>query len=238
MNSNRYKMKGMMYMEMEWEIATQSLARITVSSNPDNNPVTIHGRSEELTCIGVGTDAAVFQSIHVPEYAFKLFAEDKLSKIHVEKKVYEELGESEYFPTCFATNANYLILSYEGGITLFDCLLQGIHIPQQIIENVEKAREYARAKNLNPRDIHLKNILLQNGRAKVIDVSEYSQPGNDFRWEHLKKAYEEYYHLIDGKSVPYWLVETIRKWYNQWNKQSASFDDFMKHIMKLKMFWK
>ena len=61
------------------------------------------------------------------------------------------------------------------------------------------AREYVRQKGLNPRDIHLKNIFLQNGRAKIIDVSEYVQPGNDLRWEYLKKAYDQYYHLIEGK---------------------------------------
>ena len=31
----------------------------------------------------------------------------------------------------------------------------------------------------------------------------------------FKKGYEQYYHLIDGNSVPFWLVETIRKWYNR-----------------------
>ena len=58
-------------------------------------------------------------------------------------------------------------------MTLFDCVLQGIHIPEQVINDVEDAREYVRNKGLNPRDIHLKNILLQNGRAKILDVSEY-----------------------------------------------------------------
>ena len=93
-----------------------------------------------------------------------------------------------------------------------------------------------RQKGLNPRDIHLKNILLQNGRAKIIDVSEYVQPGNDFRWEHLKKVYEEHYHLIDGKSVPFWLLETIRKWYNQRNKHFASYEEFMKGVLKFTSF--
>ena len=40
----------------------------------------------------------------------------------------------------------------------------------------------------------------KNGRAKIIDVSEYVQPGNDLRWEHLKKAYDQYYHLIEGET--------------------------------------
>ena len=116
---------------------------------------------------------------------------------------------------------------------LFDCILEGIHIPEQVIHDVEEAREYARSKGLNPRDIHLKNILLQNGRAKIIDVSEYTRSGNDFRWEHLRKGYEQYYHLIDGKSVPFGLVETIRQWYNRRGKSSSSYEEITKPILKL-----
>ena len=220
-------------MENDWDKAMESLSKIQVFSSPNNGPVTISGHSDDLKCIGVGTDAAVFQSLSAPAYAFKLYAQDKVSKVKVEANVYHLLGDSPFFATCFASYDEYLVLSYEEGKTLFDCILQGVHIPQQVINEVEDAREYVRRKGLNPRDIHLKNILLQNGRAKIIDVSEYTLPGNDFRWEHLKKGYEQYYHLIDGNSVPFWLVETVRKWYNQRGKNSSSYEEFTKTILKL-----
>ncbi|MGP4039562.1 serine/threonine protein kinase [Gracilibacillus sp. D59] len=213
----------------DWDIAMNSLSKITVISNPNNEPVTISGDADDLKCTGVGTDAAVFQSLIAPTFAFKKYAEDKIAKVKVEANVYRLLGDSPFFSTCFAAYDEYLVLSYEEGKTLFDCILQGIHIPEQVINDVEDAREYVRTKGLNPRDIHLKNILLQNGRAKILDVSEYILPGNDFRWEHLKKGYQQYYHLIDGNSVPFWLVETIRKWYNQRNK-SSSYEEFIKFI--------
>ncbi|WP_078544508.1 serine/threonine protein kinase [Litchfieldia alkalitelluris] len=219
-------------MNQDWQIATDSLSQIKISSNPNNEPVSISGNAEKLRCIGVGTDAAVFQHNDLPAYAFKIYANDKSGKIKIEAEVYNILGSSPYFSTCYASNDHFLVLSYEEGITLFDCILQGIHISEQVVEDVEKARAYVREQGLNPRDIHLKNILLQNGRAKILDVSEYIKPGNDYRWEHLKKGYEEYYHLIDGKSVPFWLVETVRKWYNQWNKYSSSFEEFMNNVMK------
>ena len=225
-------------MENKWDIARDSLSKITVLSNPNNEPVTIYGDSDELKCIGVGTDAAVFQSLYAPAYAFKLYAKEKVHKIKIEENIYHMIGNSPFFSTCFASSDNYLVLSYEEGITLFDCILQGIHIPKQVVIDVEDAREYVRKKGLNPRDIHLKNILLQNGRAKILDVSEYTQPGNDFRWEHLKKGYEDYYHLIDGSSVPFWIVETIRKWYNHRNKYFTSYEDFMKIVLKLTSFKK
>lgn len=195
-------------MRSDWKLAEESLSDITVFSNPNNEPVTIKGSTGNLKCVGVGTDAAVFQHASIPAFAFKKYAADKTAKINIEAHVYETIGDSPFFSTCYAFTEDFLVLSYEKGKTLFDCILQGIHIPEQVIQDVEAAREYVRSKGLNPRDIHLKNILLQNGRAKILDVSEYVLPGNDLRWEHLKSGYEQYYHLIDGSPVPFWLVET------------------------------
>ncbi|MCM3439722.1 serine/threonine protein kinase [Metabacillus halosaccharovorans] len=217
-------------------VVDELLSQIKITSNTNNKPVTISGNVHDLSCIGIGTDAAVFQYVHEPSYAFKLYADEKRDKIQTEAKVYKELNGSPYFSKCFGAYDRYLVLSFESGITLYDCLLQGIHIPSQAITDVEDARIYAQQQNLNPRDIHLKNILLQNGRAKVIDVSEYLKPGNDHRWEHLKKAYDEYYHLVDGKAIPIWLLETIQRWYNQRN--NSSIEEFIKDVLKLKVFWK
>lgn len=220
-------------MVKDFEKVMETLSKINVLSNPNNEPVTIIGEAENLKCVGIGTDAAVFWSEHTPAYAFKLYAKDKSAKVMVEESVYRKLGNSPFFSTCFGSNGNCLVLSYEEGKTLFECILEGIHIPEQAINDVEEAREYARSKGLNPRDIHLKNILLQNGRAKIIDVSEYTMSGNDCRWEHLKKGYEQYYHLIDGKSVPIGVVETVRKWYNRRGKKSLSFEEITTPILKL-----
>ncbi|QTC41694.1 serine/threonine protein kinase [Bacillus sp. V3] len=220
-------------MNQKWEAAIDSLSEVTVTSHPNNEPVTIAGGHDLLRCIGVGTDAAVFQHLDVPQFAFKVYAEEKADKIKIEEEVYSMIGDSPYFSTCYAAYDTFLVLSYEEGITLFDCILQGVHIPRQVVEDVEAARDYVREKSLNPRDIHLKNILMKDGRAKIIDVSEYVLPGNDFRWEHLKKGYDDYYQLIDGKAVPFWLVETVRKWYNQWN---SSYEEFMKIVLKFTSF--
>ncbi|WP_142826270.1 serine/threonine protein kinase [Planococcus soli] len=215
-----------------WQSAAQSLAGITVTASPNNEPVAILGVAEGFRCIGVGTDAAVFQSDSAPEYAFKVYAEGKQDKLEAEAEVYAQIGSSPYFSECYGKDDRMLVLKFEAGPTLFDCLLQGIDVPEQAIEDVEEARDYIRHIGLNPRDIHLKNIILQNGRAKLLDVSEYIKPGNDFRWEHLKKAYEEYYQIIDGKPVPFWLLDTIRKWYHHWNRYSSSFDEFMRIVSK------
>ncbi len=216
----------------QWQLAAQTLAAVNVTAHPNNEPVTITGTADGFRCIGVGTDAAVFQAEKFPQYAFKVYAEGKSDKLEAEAAVYRQIGDSPYFSTCYGRDERMLVLKFEQGPTLFDCLLQGIFVPEQAIADVETAREYIRGIGLNPRDIHLKNILLQNGRAKLLDVSEYIQPGNDFRWEHLKKAYVEYYPIIDGKPVPFWLLDTIRKWYHQWNRYSATFDEFMRIVSK------
>jgi predicted Ser/Thr protein kinase len=219
---------------LELLIVHELLSNIRVTSNSNNNPVTIHGSSEDLRCVGIGTDAAVFQYVHNPAYAFKLYADDKRGKVQTEAKVYQELKGSPFFSTCYAVSDRYLVLSFESGVTLHDCLLQGIKIPYTVIQDVEEARREARERGLNPRDIHLKNVLLQNGRAKVIDVSEYLEQGNDFRWEHLKKAYEEFYHIFKGRAVPNWLLEIIRRWYKK--RQFDSSEEFMKVTKGLKIF--
>ncbi len=217
-------------MEHVWEAAVTALEKIKVTASSDNEPVMIEGMAGGFRCIGVGTDAAVFQSLAAPEFAFKVYAEGKRDKLEAEAEVYARIGSSVHFSNCYGVVDRLLVLKYEEGPTLFDCLLQGVYIPAQAIQDVEDARQYIREIGLNPRDIHLKNILLQDGRAKLLDVSEYIKPGNDFRWEHLKKAYEEYYSFIEAKPVPFWLLETIRKWYHHWNRYSATFDGFMRIV--------
>ncbi len=218
------------------DIAEKELGRVKIIFNGENKLVTIAGTSDKFICIGVGTDAAVFRFMHRPHLAFKVFSDEKIDKIAKETEVYLKLGRSEYFPQYHGSGSNFLILSYEEGITLYDCLLKGIHIPEQAIEDVENARDFSFKKGLNPRDIHLKNILLHEGRAKILDVSEYMKPGNDKRWQFLKEGYYEYYSIIDGKSLPHWMIETARKWYNQKQKdQTDTFkvQNFAKELLTL-----
>ncbi|UTW70440.1 hypothetical protein KHA80_08265 [Anaerobacillus sp. HL2] len=62
--------------------------------------------------------------------------------MEMEKKVYEILGESTFSTAVYyGSGSNYLILSYEKGETLYDCLLKVLS--SQVIADVEGAREYA-----------------------------------------------------------------------------------------------
>ncbi len=163
--------------------------------------------------MGVGTDAAVFRHRELTDVVFKVYSSQATVKKETEESVYLRLGKSPYFPALYGKGSNYIVLSYEEGITLFDCLVEGIEVPEQAIQDVEEARRYTRSIGLNPRDIHLKNVLLQQGRGKVIDVSEYARPGNDQRWEHLLWGYRFIYPYLRGRKVPVWVLEAIKRFY-------------------------
>jgi hypothetical protein len=225
-------------MKEEWQAVIPLLSKLQIYASPNNEPVSIDGNTEGLLLIGTGTDAAVFRSRLFPDLAFKVYAEEKVYKKGIEEQVYNRIGDFPSFSRKCGSGDNFLVLSYEEGVTLYDCLLQGISIPPTVIQEVERARDYIRSQGLNPRDIHLKNILLQDGSVKIIDVSEYVQPGNDQRWEYLKRGYEQYYRFIDGRPVPSWMMETVRTWFNQTNGPQFTFEDFMKKVISLTLRWK
>lgn len=218
-----------------WKLAEPALKRVEVKGNPKNGPVSIAGCPEGLRCIGIGTDGAVFQYDQTPHYAFKVYSPESVGKKEIEESVYLRLNGSSYFPQYYGKGDNYIVLSLERGVTLYDCLLQGIPIPRQAIIDVEEARKYVRLQGLNPRDIHLKNVLLQDGRGKVIDVSEYVKDGNDERWEDLVWAYNQIYPLVEGKSIPSWMLESIKHWYYQVDKANFILEEFSNQLVQLFM---
>ncbi|MFD0961602.1 serine/threonine protein kinase [Paenibacillus chungangensis] len=217
----------------KWREAEEALDNIKVEGNDRNEEVHITGYADGLHCIGVGTDAAVFVHDKAPNLAFKLYTEEALHKKSREREVYKRLEGIPYFPICYGEGRNYLVISYEPGPTLLDCLLQGIVVPEQVMRDVEEARRLVRERGLNPRDIHLKNVIIQDGRAKVLDVSEYALEGDDKRWEHLVWAYETFYSSIAGKKLPFWLVDSIRNGYNKLDEAGSGLEEFAGRISAL-----
>lgn len=211
---------------MSWQSIEPLLKKIDIQSNPDNQPVTVGSVPSPLTVVGTGTDAVVVRHPDFPRLVFKVYAEGSSQARENEYTAYRRLGRSPYFPVCYGEGSFYLVLSYEEGPTLYDCLVQGIPIPEQVIDDVEKARVYARQVGLNPRDIHLKNVLLQKGHAKLLDVSEYVKAGNDGRWDHLVQAYRNFYSLIEGRPIPVWLIEMVKKAYYRQIAEDFSVSDF------------
>ncbi|MCP3774098.1 serine/threonine protein kinase [Paenibacillus sp. MZ04-78.2] len=222
-------------MNVHWTMADEALRSITVTGSERNEPVIVSDYSEELRCIGIGTDAAVFTYDRTPGYAFKIYSDLALAlgKREMEKQVYERLEGIPYFPVYYGCGERYLVMSHESGVTLLDCLLEGIPVPEQAILDVEEARALVRSRGLNPRDIHLKNVILQSGRGKVLDVSEYALEGDDKRWEHLVWAYRVVYPGIEGIKIPAWVLDAIKNGYARLDQANLSLDDFARRVSQL-----
>lgn len=219
---------------LEDQYVDHLLKQIQIRANKDNQIVTVKQIPSEFQLIGLGTDAIVVWHPSEPEVVFKVFAPGRQDKKIAEATVYERLGSHPNFCHCLGQGEHYLILSYEEGPTLYQCLEEGIVIPEQIIKEVEEARQFARTKGLNPRDVHLKNVILQDGHAKVVDVSEYLKEGNDLRWDHLIEGYHRYYPFIRGRKIPTWMIEFVKKRYYTLAPESSISDFFLSlnHFIK------
>lgn len=200
---------------MDKDQLEKDLEQLVIHASPQNKRVTIESIPPVFQVIGIGTDAVVVSHREDPEKVIKVYAPERVHKKRKEWEVYKRLGNHANFTRCYGEGRNYLILAYEKGPTLYQCLEEGVPIPEQVIKEVDEARQYARKRGLNPRDIHLNNILLQDGHAKLLDVSEYVRPGNDRRWELLRWGYTYFYPLIRGKKVPKWLFLVVKNGYYQ-----------------------
>lgn len=206
---------------MDWKKPIQLFQEINIQEEEGNQLVRIGGVPQGVVCVGRGTDAAVFVHEDHPGYAYKVYAATTDAKRKNEEEAYRKLGNNPYFPTYYGSAERCLVLSYEQGKSLYDCLIEGIEIPAHVITQVDEAIAYARSVGLNPRDVHVKNILLQGEVCRVVDVSEYVKEGNDRRWEHLKEGYRLYYPLIAARKIPPALIEFVKKQY--WKKTSCTF---------------
>lgn len=219
---------------MFWKPVEPLLEKIDLQYNPENEPVTVKYLPPPLELIGVGTDAVVVRHPEYPDIVFKVYAKERVDAKEDEYRAYQRLVGSPYFAVCHGAGDRYLVLSYEEGMTLYDCLVQGVNIPESIIDEVEEARQYARSVGLNPRDIHLKNVLLQDGHAKIIDVSEYVKPGNDGRWDHLVQSYHLFYPYIAGKKIPVWMLEMVKRaYYVQQGAGDFSVQEFGRQLLNV-----
>ena len=206
---------------------------IKLESKSRFDPVHVIAHPKSWRCIGVGNSAAVFQPRN-SKLSVKVFADEFSTKAKEESEIYQQLGDSPFFSRCYRRGDNFLILEYRKGQTVYDCLLQGLFIPEQVIHDVDCAIQYAKSRDLNPSDIHVKNILVDDGRGFLIDVSSYRRQGHCKRWDTLKQVYFDYYLKIykPGMAVPSWLLETIRKWYRI-NQNEGNIKSFADSIIKM-----
>jgi hypothetical protein len=216
------------------ESVEESLRQIRVRAQANNEPVVIDHMPAVLRLVGYGTDAVVVQHPGLPEHVFKVYTPQTTSCLEDEYHSYAQLAGSPFFAACIGRGAFYLVLSYEAGPTLYECLLEGIVVDEQVMADVEAARAYARNVGLHPKDIHLKNVLVQGRRARIIDVSKYAPPGDeDPVWEHLAEGYRRFYPLIRGRRIPLWVIELTKRTYRAQAKEQFSLDAFADRMLRV-----
>ena len=210
------------------------LRAIRIRASASNEPIVIDHVPAPLRLLGSGTDAIVVQHPGLPERAFKVYAPETVGCLADEYHAYQRLAGSPYFAACLGQGAFYLVLSYEPGPTLYDCLVQGIPVPEQAMADVEAARDHARQVGLHPKDVHLKNVLLQGNRARILDVSKYVAPGDEDRvWDHLAEGYRRFYPLIRGRRIPVWVIEMVKRRYKAQPKEQFSLDLFGAKMLRV-----
>ncbi|MCR8962278.1 serine/threonine protein kinase [Brevibacillus halotolerans] len=207
-------------MKLEQELLERFLEEVVLDSPSPYDPVQVLYAPHPWEIVGTGNYAGVFCHPDYPDVVVKLYAPGKPG-IEEESEVYRRLGESKYYPICYEKGENYLVIKRMRGISLFDCVRYGIPIPENVIKEVDEALDEARAKGLYPQDVHGKNVLMYQGHAYIIDVSDYIHPGEDRKWKDIRRAYYRiYYPYLKERriKIPLWVLDLVRKGYRFYRK--------------------
>ncbi|MBR8658164.1 MULTISPECIES: serine/threonine protein kinase [Bacillales] len=212
-------------MRIHRDVLDPFLREVKLESRSPDDPVVVLHTPYPWELVGRGNYAAVFAHPDYPDVVVKLYAPGRPGW-EQEVDVYRKLGQTRSFPVCYQAEPCFLVLTRIKGISLFDCLRYGIPIPPQVIEDVEEALEEARSKGLYPHDVHAKNVLMDQGRGYLIDVSDYYKNIPDSKWRDLRRAYYKFYLPLfkdRGWKIPLWVLDGVRKGYRYYKKLSRLF---------------
>lgn len=201
-------------------ITKQLLPELSLQSINPNDPIVVQNVPLPWILLGSGNYASVLCHPDFPEFAIKIYAKGKLG-IKEEIEVYEKLGIHPAYSQCYYSCNNFLILKRLKGETLYNCLNKGIFIPPSVINDIDEALEYARHQGLNPHDVHVKNVMMLNGKGVIVDVSDFYKNEPCYLWEDFKKTYFKIYLPMFGKfhiPISDFLLNSIRKGYRFYKK--------------------
>lgn len=176
----------------------------------------LEGKDASLSLVGMGRSAFVFK-IPSDNKAVKVFFPEFKTIAREEAEIYRLLKGIPQFPVLHESGDNYLVMDYIEGMTLFDCLTQGIPIDLKKIEEVDRVLMLAKERGLNPSDIHLRNILITSeGEIKMIDVARFRQTKDCLQWRDLKRAFHWFYFKpFFPKKIPAHVLNMIAAVYKK-----------------------
>ncbi|MFG6095787.1 serine/threonine protein kinase [Leptothoe sp. ISB3NOV94-8A] len=162
--------------------------QVSLKSIRPHDPIEVKHIPAPWQLLGTGNYAAVFTHPDYADLAVKIYAPDRPG-FEDEAEVYRRIGIHPAFSQCFYARDNFLVLKCLEGITLYNCLHQGRRIPKQVILDIDQALDYARSRGLRPHDVHGKNVMIQQGRGLVVDISDFLRAGSGLAWDDLKTFY-------------------------------------------------
>ena len=182
--------------------------------SPDD-PVVVRHIPAGWRLLGRGNYAAVLYHPDHPEQVVKVYAPGRPG-FEAEREVYRRLGDHPAYSECVHAADGFLVLRRLNGVTLYDSVHQGLPIPAQVIEDIDQALGYARSRGLHPHDVHGRNVMMEDGRGLVVDVSDFLKEEDCTKWEDLKTAYYRIYRPLLmplGLRVPYFALDGVRLGY-------------------------
>jgi hypothetical protein len=202
-------------------IDRELLSQLQLHNNSThNNPVVVDRVPSPWQKLGAGNYAAVFAHPDYPQQVVKIYAPG-MPGFEEEVEVYRRLGTHPAYSECLDAGANFLVLKRLYGTTLYDSVHQGLSIPPQVIEDIDRALDDARERGLNPSDVHGRNVMMYKGRGFVVDISDFLHQGTCRKWQDLKRAYYWLYRPIIQPlklRIPYPLLDVVRRSYRYYRR--------------------
>lgn len=202
-------------------IDKELLPYIQLTSESPFDPIIVKNQSKSWKMIGNGNYAGVFTHYVNPGWVVKVYGRNP-KELQKEIEVYKKLGSHESYSTLYAYGDDYLVLKKLEGITLFEAVVNGVPIPDSVIIDIDKGLQYAKSVGLNPYDVHGKNVVMNNGRGFIVDVSDFYKQGYCCKWDDLKKAYNRIYRpflLKYHPPIPFFIMNWVRKGYRLYRKK-------------------
>lgn len=202
------------------------LSDLELNSIDPGNPIHVNETPQGWKLLGAGNYAGVFVHHDHPDIAVKVYAPGR-EGWESECEVYRLIGNHPAFSVCYHAGEHkghyYLILKRLMGKTLYQCIIDGVSIPEIAIADIDQALDYARSRGLYPHDVHGKNVMIKDGRGIVLDISDFLKEEPCTMWEDLKRAYNRIYMPFLSKKpvpVPEWVLNGVRKGY-RWMRHSS-----------------
>jgi hypothetical protein len=205
------------------------LPGVKIASLDPHNPVVVHYVPPPWQVLGTGNYAAVFYHPDFPDQVVKVYAPGRSGQ-QEEIQVYRRLGPHPAFSQLLYAGDEFLVLKRLHGITLYDAMHLGIPIPKQVIQDIDEALHYARQRGLFPHDVHGRNVMMQDGRGLVVDVSDFLHQETCSAWKDLKTAYYWLYRPFLSPlrvRVPYFMLDLVRLVYRLWRRFTDAWGHFL-----------